>query len=89
MEQAEKRKYQQAVEVERKQVEILSKQKQPIVDSTTAIMQSLDNMLTLEDYKVLSTLLKDKQKRKKEERVLEQYQQQMMSQIKEAYKGAK
>ena len=37
------------------------------IDSTTAIMKSLDSMFTLEDYKVLATILKQQQKKKKEE----------------------
>ena len=37
------------------------------IDSTTAIMKSLDSMFTLEDYKVLATILKQQQKKKKED----------------------
>lgn len=48
------------------------KNQQPIkedikIDSTTAIMKSLDSMFTLEDYKVLATILKQQQKKKKED----------------------
>ena len=47
-------------------VEVLDVKEEPKFDKTVEIMKNLDNMFTLEDYKVLATLLKEKQKKKKE-----------------------
>ena len=48
-------------------------------------------MLTLEDYKVLATLLKEKQKRKSEisEQEKVTYEQNKFSQIREAYRSVR
>lgn len=65
-------------------------QKQKIVDATTAIMQNLDVMLTLEDYKVLATILKEKQKKKniaKEKEEIRKIEQMKFTQLREAYKS--
>lgn len=62
------------------------------VDATTTIMQNLDGMLTLEDYKVLATLLKEKQKRKNAEKNKEELQKEeqlKFNQLREAYKSAR
>ncbi len=62
------------------------------VDATTAIMQSLDNVLTLEDYKVLATILKEKQKRQKEttEKVAMQIKEQLKFEgLQETYKNTR
>ena len=48
-------------------------------------MNSLDGMLTLEDYKVLATLLKDKQKRKTEPQEAVNHNYDKFSQIRETY----
>lgn len=66
--------------------------KTPKVDATTAIMKNLDNMLTLEDYKILATMLKDKQKRKNEQKEQEQNinnEQLKFAQLHEAYKNVR
>lgn len=68
-----------------------NKTSQPI-SATTAFMQNLDGMLTLEDYKILSTILKDKQKRRNEVKALEeqkQSEQLKFSQLREAYKSVR
>lgn len=62
------------------------------VDATTAIMKNLDNMLTLEDYKILATMLKDKQKRKNEQKEQElniNNEQLKFAQLHEAYKNVR
>ncbi len=69
-----------------------SNTQQPKVDATTAIMQNLDGMLTLEDYKVLATILKEKQKKKNIEEAKEEIrrQEQMkFAQLHEAYKSVR
>ena len=55
-------------------------------------MKSLDNMFTLEDYKVLATILKANQKKKSEQKLREEIrkQEQMkFAQLHEAYKSAR
>lgn len=68
------------------------KQKQTTMDATTAIMQNLDSMFTLEDYKVLATILKEKQKKKKiakEKNEVRNLEQLKFAQLREAYRSAK
>ena len=62
------------------------------MDATTAIMQNLDSMFTLEDYKVLATILKEKQKKKKiakEKNEVRNLEQLKFAQLREAYRSAK
>lgn len=62
------------------------------VDATAAIMKNLDNMFTLEDYKVLATILKDKQKKKNEQKLKEEIRKQeqlKFAQIHEAYRSTR
>ena len=62
------------------------------ISATTAFMQNLDGMLTLEDYKILSTILKDKQKKRNEIKALEKQrneEQLKFSQLREAYKSVR
>lgn len=69
-----------------------AKDKQKTVDATTAIMQNLDGMLTLEDYKVLATMLKEKQKKKNEAKAKEEVrklEQMKFAQLREVYKSAR
>lgn len=69
-----------------------TKQQPKVVDATTAIMQNLDGMLTLEDYKVLATILKEKQKRKtatRDQEELRRQEQIKFNQLREAYKSAR
>ena len=73
-------------------VEVLEVQETPKVDATAAIMQNLDNMFTLEDYKVLATILKDKQKKKNEQKLKEEIRKQeqlKFAAIHEVYKSAR
>lgn len=88
-EQKEKFKFKQAVETKTEELENLRKSKQVPTDSATAIMNSLDGMLTLEDYKVLATLLKDKQKRKKEQQEELNPNHDRFSSIRETYKSVR
>ena len=67
--QQEKNKLQQENQkLQDSKVEVLETKEAPKVDATVAIMQNLDNMFTLEDYKILATILKDKQKKKNEQK---------------------
>ena len=62
------------------------------IDATTTIMQNLDNMFTLEDYKVLATLLKEKQKKKNEQLekdLIRQQEQLKFAQLHEVYKSVR
>ena len=62
------------------------------VDATAAIMKNLDNMFTLEDYKILATILKDKQKKKNEQKLKEEIRKQeqlKFAQIHEAYRSTR
>ncbi len=62
------------------------------VDASAAIMKNLDNMFTLEDYKILATILKDKQKKKNEQKLKEEIRKQeqlKFAQIHEAYRSAR
>ena len=73
-------------------VEVLDIDTQPKMDATAAIMKNLDNMFTLEDYKVLATILKEQQRKKNEQRVKEEIrrQEQMkFAQLHEAYRGVR
>lgn len=68
------------------------RQKQTAMDATTAIMQNLDSMFTLEDYKVLATILKEKQNKKKvakEKAEVRNLEQLKFAQLREAYRSAK
>lgn len=87
-EQTEKNKFKQVVATKTEELEKLRNNQKASTDSTTAIMNSLDGMLTLEDYKVLATLLKDKQKRKKEQQELN-HNYDKFSQIRQTYKSVK
>lgn len=69
-----------------------TKAKQKELDATTTIMQNLDGMLTLEDYKVLATMLKAKQKKKNEAKAKEEVrklEQMKFAQLREAYKSVR
>ena len=62
------------------------------VDATAAIMKNLVNMFTLEDYKILATILKDRQKKKNEQKLKEEIRKQeqlKFAQIHEAYRSAR
>ena len=62
------------------------------VDASSAIMKNLDNMFTLEDYKILATILKDKQKKKNEQKLKEEIRKQeqlKFAQIHEAYRSTR
>lgn len=62
------------------------------VDATATIMKNLDNMFTLEDYKVLATILKDKQKKQNEQKLREEIrkkEQQKFAQLQEAYRSVR
>ena len=55
-------------------------------------MQNLDNMFTLEDYKILATILKDKQKKKNEQKLREEIKRQeqlKFASIHEAYRSTR
>ena len=55
-------------------------------------MKNLDNMFTLEDYKVLATLLKEKQKKKNDQKLKEEIRKQeqlKFAQLHEAYKSVR
>lgn len=74
------------------QEQINKAQEQKNKDKTDAIMKSLDNVLTLEDYKVLSVLLKEKQQRKRqqaEQKELKTIEQLKFAQLHEAYKSVR
>ena len=88
-EQKEKNKFKQVVETKTEELEKLRKNKQEPTDYTTAIMNSLDGMLTLEDYKVLATLLKDKQKRKNEQLENQKSNYDRFASIRETYKSVR
>lgn len=65
---------------------------EPKLDATAAIMKNLDNMFTLEDYKILATILKDRQKKKSEQKLREEIrktEQLKFTQLHEAYKGVR
>lgn len=73
-------------------IEVLEEQEETKVDATAAIMKNLDNMFTLEDYKILATILKDKQKKKNEQKLKEEIRKQeqlKFAQIHEAYRSAR
>lgn len=72
---------------EKEQLQVAKEQTKK-VDTTTAIMQNLDGMLTLEDYKVLATILKEKQKRKNATKTVTD-DQMKFNRLREAYKSAK
>lgn len=73
-------------------VEVLEVKEESKVDATTAIMKNLDNMFTLEDYKILATILKDKQKKKNEQKLRDEIRKQeqlKFAQIHEAYRSTR
>lgn len=73
-------------------VEVLEEKETTPKDVTVEIMKNLDNMFTLEDYKVLATILKANQKKKNEQKLREEIrkQEQMkFAQLHEAYKSAR
>ena len=73
-------------------IEVLEEKEETKVDATAAIMKNLDNMFTLEDYKILATILKDKQKKKNEQKLKEEIRKQeqlKFAQIHEAYRSAR
>lgn len=68
------------------------KKKPEIIDATTAIMQNIDGMLTLEDYKVLATILREKQRKKNEAKAkteIRKLEQTKYTQLHEAYRSAR
>ena len=91
--QREKKKLQQENEqLKDAKVEVLEVKEESPKDKTLEIMKSLDNMFTLEDYKVLATILKANQKKKSEQKLREEIrkQEQMkFAQLHEAYKSAR
>lgn len=91
--QQEKNKLQQEnKKLQETKVETLEIQETPKVDATAAIMQNLDNMFTLEDYKILATILKDKQKKKNEQKLREDIKKQeqlKFASIHEAYRSTR
>lgn len=91
--QQEKNKLQQENQkLQDSKVEVLETKEAPKVDATVAIMQNLDNMFTLEDYKILATILKDKQKKKNEQKLREEIKRQeqlKFAQIHEAYRSTR
>lgn len=91
--QREKKKLQQENEqLKDAKVEVLDVKEESPKDKTLEIMKSLDNMFTLEDYKVLATILKANQKKKSEQKLREEIrkQEQMkFAQLHEAYKSAR
>lgn len=73
-------------------VEVLEVKEEPKLDKTVEIMKNLDNMFTLEDYKVLATLLKEKQKKKNEQKLkseIRKQEQLKFAQLHEAYKSVR
>lgn len=73
-------------------VEVLEVKEETKLDATAAIMNNLDNMFTLEDYKVLATILKDKQKKKNEQKLKEEIRKQeqlKFASIHEAYRSTR
>lgn len=73
-------------------VEVLDVKEEPKFDKTVEIMKNLDNMFTLEDYKVLATLLKEKQKQKNEQKLkseIRKQEQLKFAQLHEAYKSVR
>lgn len=73
-------------------VEVLDVRDEPKFDKTVEIMKNLDNMFTLEDYKVLATLLKEKQKKKNDQKLKEEIRKQeqlKFAQLHEAYKSVR
>ena len=73
-------------------VEVLEVKEETAKDKTIEIMKSLDNMFTLEDYKVLATILKENQKKKNEQKLREEIrkkEQMKFAQLHEAYKSAR
>ncbi len=91
LEQIRIKQEQEKLEQERQKLES-EKQKTKAMDATVAIMQNLDSMFTLEDYKVLATILKEKQKKKniaKEKAEVRNLEQLKFAQLREAYRSAK
>ena len=84
---------QEQLKLEQERQELANeRQKQTAMDATTAIMQNLDSMFTLEDYKVLATILKEKQNKKKvakEKAEVRNLEQLKFAQLREAYRSAK
>lgn len=73
-------------------VEVLEVKEETKVDATAAIMKNLDNMFTLEDYKILATILKDRQKKKNEQKLKEEIRKQeqlKFAQIHETYRSTR
>ena len=73
-------------------VEVLDVKEEPKFDKTVEIMKNLDNMFTLEDYKVLATLLKEKQRKKNDQKLKEEIRKQeqlKFAQLHEAYKSVR
>ena len=55
-------------------------------------MKNLDNMFTLEDYKVLATILREKQRKKNEAKAkteIRKLEQTKYTQLHEAYRSAR
>ena len=79
-------------ELQETKVEVLDVKEEPKFDKTVEIMKNLDNMFTLEDYKVLATLLKEKQKKKNDQKLKEEIRKQeqlKFAQLHEAYKSVR
>ncbi len=78
---------------EKKALEKQRETPQPkVVDATATIMQNLDSMFTLEDYKALATLLKEKQRKKSfvsEKNEFQESEENKFNQIREVYKSAR
>lgn len=73
-------------------VEVLEEKETTPKDVTVEIMKNLDNMFTLEDYKVLATILKANQKKKNEQKLrdeIRKQEQMKFAQLHEAYKSAR
>ena len=73
-------------------VEVLDVKEEPKLDATSVIMNNLDNMFTLEDYKILATILKDRQKKKNEQKLKEEIRKQeqlKFAQLHEAYRSTR
>ena len=91
--QQEKAKLQQENEkLQEANIEVLDVRKNTPVDRATAIMNNLDTMFTLEDYKVLATILKAQQKKKNEQKLRDEIKKQeqlKFASLHEAYRSAR
>lgn len=79
---------QAAIKEQKLQLEDLETQQIPDKNTsvTSALMKSFDEILTLEDYKILATILKDKQRKRAEAQAKEQ-EQMKFTQLENAYKS--